>query len=180
MDHTVLNFFVGLRTDWLSFLMMVATYAGSTIIISGLTFLVLISFYFHKHYNRILPLIITVGGSTVTTYIIKHLFMRPRPLEAMYIENTSSFPSGHATAAMALYGFLIYTLWKHDKHTFKKPLMIFLALLITLIGISRLYLGVHYLSDVLAGYAIGLIWLFVGIKLQKYLLKREQKKTNSL
>lgn len=172
IDQVVLNFFVNIRVEWLTFVMLIVTYCGSYLIVSGLTFLSAVSFYIHKHTARILPLLVTVGGSTITTYIIKHIFYRARPIsEALYLETGSSFPSGHATVAMALYGFLLYTIWKHDKHALKKPFMIFLFTLIILIGISRLYLGVHYLSDVLVGYAVGFVWLLLSIKLHKYILR---------
>lgn len=172
MDQSVLNFFVGSRLEWLSFAVLIITYSGSYVVVIGLTLLSAISFYIHKHTARILPLLMIVGGSAATTFVIKHIFFRARPLtEALYLETSSSFPSGHATAAMALYGFLVYIIYKHDKHHFKKPLMIFLSLLIILIGASRLYLGVHYLSDVLTGYFIGLIWIILSIKLYKYLLR---------
>jgi undecaprenyl-diphosphatase len=167
IDQSVLSFFASNRIEWLSFLMLVITYSGSYVVVGGLTFLSAVSFYIHKHTARILPLLIAVGGSATTTYVLKHIFYRARPLGSLYLETDSSFPSGHTTAAMALYGFLLYTIWKHDKHCLKNPLIIFLIILIALIGISRLYLGVHYLSDVLAGYAIGFIWLLLSIKLHK-------------
>lgn len=180
IDQVVLNFFVSNRVEWLSFIMLVVTYSGSYLLVSGLTFLSAVSFYINKHTARILPFLVTIGGSAITAYVIKHIFYRARPIaEALYLETGSSFPSGHATMAMALYGFILYSIWKHDKHYLKKPFMIFLFALIILVGISRLYLGVHYLSDVLIGYAIGLIWLFVGVRLHKYLLHREQIKTNN-
>ena len=181
IDTSTLNFFVSIRAEWLAFVMLVITYSGSYLIVSGLTFLSAVSFYIHKHTARILPLLVAIGGSTITTYILKHIFYRARPIaEALYLETGSSLPSGHATAAMALYGFLIYAIWKHDKHHLKNPLIIFLAVLIVLVGISRLYLGVHYVSDVLAGYAVGFVWLLLSIKLHKYLLHRQQIKINNL
>jgi len=170
IDQGVLNFFVDIREGWLTFVMFVITYCGSYMVIIGLTLLSAGSFYIHKHAARILPLFMAVGGSAITTYSIKHLFYRARPIaEALYLETGSSFPSGHATAAVDLYGFLLYTIWRHDKHHLKNPLIILLFALIALVGISRLYLGVHYLSDVLAGYVIALIWLFLAAKLHKYL-----------
>jgi len=180
LNQSILSFFVGVRTDWLNFTVMVITYAGSYMIIIGLTVLSGISFFIHKHYARILPLLIVVGGSAATTYTLKHFFYEARPLAALYFESGSSFPSGHATAAMALYGFLLFTIWKHDNHCLKKGFIFFLIILIALVGMSRLYLGVHYLTDVLAGYTIGLIWLFAGAKLHEYLLHREQHKLNNL
>jgi membrane-associated phospholipid phosphatase len=170
-DQSVLNFFVSMRTDWLIFLMLIVTYLGNAIIVAILTTFSAVSFYIHKHSVRIFPLLVSVGGSTVTVYILKILINRPRPLAIIYPEFESSFPSYHATAAIALYGFLLYTIWKFDRHILKKPFIIFLFILIAFIGISRLYLGEHYLSDVLAGYIIGFVWLFVSIKLHKYILR---------
>lgn len=168
IDQAVLNFFATNRVEWLSFVMFVITYSGSYIVISSLTFLSAISFYIHKHTHRILPLLTVIGGSTITTYIIKHIFYRARPVaEAFYLETGSSFPSGHATAAMALYGFFLYTIWRFDKHHLKNPFIIFLVALIIFVGVSRLYLAVHYLSDVLAGYLVGFIWLLISARLIK-------------
>ncbi|OHA86742.1 MAG: hypothetical protein A3A96_01650 [Candidatus Zambryskibacteria bacterium RIFCSPLOWO2_01_FULL_39_39] len=167
IDQAVLNFFTNNRVEWLSFLMLVITYAGSYLVAGSLSLLSAISFYIHKHTYRILPLFLTVAGSTISTFILKNIFYRARPVEAIYIENSFSFPSGHATVAMALYGFIFYVIWKHDKHHLRNPFIIFLAVLIVLIGLSRLYLGVHYLSDVLIGYTVGLFWLFISIRLTK-------------
>jgi len=168
IDQSILNFFISSRVEWLSFLFLVITYCGSYVIIGGLTLLSTLSFYVHKHYQRILPLFVSVGGSAVTVYLLKHIFYRARPVaEALYLETSSSFPSGHATMAMALYGFIFYTIWTHEKHHLKKSFIIFLAILILLVGVSRLYLGVHYLSDVLVGYIIGLVWLWISHLISK-------------
>lgn len=176
IDQSVLNFFVANRVEWLVFSMLVITYLGNAAMIGILTFLSAVSFYIHKHVRRILPLLVSVGGTSVTVYLLKHIFNRARPplIDAFYPEIGSSFPSYHAAAAVALYGFFLYTIWKHDKHALKKPFMIFLFALIALVGISRLYLGVHYFSDVLVGYLVGFVWLLLSIKLHKYLLHREQ------
>lgn len=168
IDQNVLNFFINLRVEWLTFLMLIITYSGSYVVIGGLTTLSALSFFIHKHYLRIITLLISVGGSAVTVYLLKNLFYRARPLtEALYLESTYSFPSGHATWAMALYGFIFYTIWTHQKHHLKNPFIIFLGALIILVGASRLYLGVHYLSDVLAGFAIGLLWLWISHSISK-------------
>ena len=176
IDHTILDFFILHRIEWLSFVMMIITYAASYIVVITVTTLSTISFLIHRHYARILPFLITVGGSALTTFLLKNFFDRMRPMEAIYTENSFSFPSGHATAAMALYGFLLYTICKFDKHKLKTPFIFFLTLLILLVGLSRLYLGVHYFSDVLVGYLIGLMWLVLSIKLHKHLLRFEQLK----
>lgn len=163
IDQNVLNFFVSTRVDWFSFLMLIITYSGGYLLIGGLAILSVVSFYIHRHYSRILPLFVSIGGSATTVYLLKHIFYKARPItEAVYLETSSSFPSGHATMAMALYGFIFLTIWQHEKHPLKNKSLILLSLLIIFVGVSRLYLGVHFLSDVLAGYAIGLIWLWIS------------------
>lgn len=173
IDQNVLKFFMQNRTEWLSVFMVSITYAGSYMLIGGTSLLSAASFYIHRHTEKIIPLFTIIGGSAATTYAIKHLFSRARPLtEAFYLETGSSFPSGHATFAMALYGFFIYITWKADEHHLKNPLIIFLAILIFLVGLSRLYLGVHYLSDVLGGYLVGFIWILIGSAVSKSKLSR--------
>ena len=171
LDQSVLNFFTHNRVEGLIFIMLIITYSGSYIVVSGLTFLSALSFYIHKHTARILPLLVAVGGSSITTFILKNILNRERPLGAVYPETDPSFPSGHATVAMALYGFLLYTIWKHDKHYLKNPLIVFLAILIVLIGISRLYLGVHYFTDILAGYLVGFVWILIVSKIENKIEK---------
>jgi len=173
VDQTVLNFFVANRVPWLSFVMLIITYSGSYILVGCLTILSSLSFFIHKHKSSAISLLISVGGSLTFVFILKNIFQKARPMaEAIYLESSYSFPSGHATIAMALYGFILYILWRHDKHHLKNPLIIFLTILIPLIGLSRLYLGVHYLSDVLVGYAIGFIWILISLYIKKKLNKR--------
>jgi len=145
-------------------LFLTITYAGGYNIIGLLTFLTIISFYLHRQRSLIVPIILSVGGSAISVYILKYLFDAPRPLGAsLYLELTPSFPSGHAAFAIAFYGFLIYAIWSADHHVLKHKSILMLGLLIFAICISRLYLGVHYPIDVLFGFMIGLWWLLVGI-----------------
>jgi len=104
----------------------------------------------------------------------KIVFHRPRPEFPVYVETSFSFPSGHATIAIALYGFLAYILIQ-EVHSWKKKVNIFFGaiLLAILIGLSRLYLGVHYVSDILGGYLLGFLWLIVGISIAVYLGSRQ-------
>ena len=103
---------------------------------------------------------------------LKLIFMRERPFDLMIItENGYSFPSGHAMASFGFYGFIIYLIWgmNFDKKA-KIIFSILLGLLILMIGISRIYLGVHYASDVLAGYLISGAYLIIYITLSKRFL----------
>ena len=94
---------------------------------------------------------------------------RPRPIEFRIIdENGYSFPSGHSMVSAAFYGFLIYLIYKNIKNKYLKwGLITILSLLIIFIGISRIYLGVHYTSDVLAGFLISISYLIIFTSLIK-------------
>jgi len=123
-----------------------------------------------KKQKYILPLLLSIFGSETFTFIGKEVFHRARPTVALYKVNSFSFPSGHATIAVSFYGFLTYMMIRETKKWKNKINILFLGfILITLIGFSRLYLGVHYLSDVLGGYLVGGIWLIIGISITEYL-----------
>lgn len=102
---------------------------------------------------------------SIINYVIKQIIQRPRPIGINLInEGGYSFPSGHSTTSMAFYGLLIYLIYKYvNNKIFKTILMVLLSLIILMIGISRIYLGVHYASDVLAGFVLGLLFLLVFI-----------------
>ena len=95
---------------------------------------------------------------TILNQLLKRVLQRPRPTEYRIIEETGySFPSGHSMVSMALYGYLIYLIYKYVENKYVKWILIsLLSVLICLIGISRIYLGVHYTSDVLGGLLISI------------------------
>ena len=102
---------------------------------------------------------------TVLNQLIKRILQRPRPTEYRIIEETGySFPSGHSMVSMAFYGYLIYLIYRFVKNKYLKWIsIVLLSLLICLIGISRIYLGVHYTSDVLGGFLISISYLVIYI-----------------
>jgi len=109
--------------------------------------------------------LVTICGGGIFSLFGKVAFHRQRPSGiAVFTETSFSFPSGHATIATALYGFLVYFLWRQTD-SWRTKLNIFFtgSVFILAIGFSRLYLGVHFLSDVLGGYLLGLLWLNIGI-----------------
>lgn len=102
---------------------------------------------------------------TIINQILKHIFKRSRPTEFRIIDESGySFPSGHSMVSMAFYGYLIYLVYKNIKNKYLKwILIIVLSIIIILIGISRIYLGVHYTSDVLGGYLLSVSYLVLFI-----------------
>lgn len=133
------------------------------IVVSGAIVASLVLWLWRKR-TYIFPLWITIVGSEIFNLLGKLAFHRPRPDVAYYMESGFSFPSGHATIAVAFYGFLTYVLFRESKHWGRKANAIFWGLtIIFAIGLSRLYLGVHFVSDVWGGYLSGLLWLIIGI-----------------
>lgn len=116
--------------------------------------------------------VITIAiSSLVLMLLLKQLFRRKRPLSPLSkAAKGLSFPSGHAIMAVTFYGLLIYIL----QHTISNDLARFLSILwlivlIILIGFSRVYLRVHYASDVIAGFIIGLLWLIISLTVLRLL-----------
>jgi len=115
--------------------------------------------------NRAIKLfvILNLAVSGGLNQLLKRIVQRPRPTEYRLIDESGySFPSGHSMVSAAVYGFLIYLILKKIKSkTLKWSLITILVTLIILIGISRIYLGVHYTSDVLAGFLISISYLVI-------------------
>jgi undecaprenyl-diphosphatase len=168
IDQAILEYFASARVEWLSLLMLAVTYSGGYMVVSLVTCLSAISFYIHKRYRELVSLLISVGGSAISVFLLKNFFDKSRPaISALYEESGFSMPSGHSAMAMALYGFIFVSILRHENHPLKNKSLLLLGLLIALIGLSRLYLGVHYLSDVLAGFTVGLIWVWASRKVIK-------------
>lgn len=111
--------------------------------------------------------------ATILNIILKGILQRPRPTEYRIIDESGySFPSGHSMVSMAFYGFIIYLIYKYVKNKYIKwGLITFLGILITSIGLSRIYLGVHYTSDVIAGFLISISYLIIYISIvKKYII----------
>lgn len=136
--------------------------------------LLLLSFVILAHQRRFrdtLGLVIAVAGSAGIVFLLKDVVERPRPdlFYQAYTETGSSFPSAHAAAAISLYGFLAYLAWRDSSSRIvRAAAFIASAMVILAVGFARLYLGVHYLSDVLAGYLVGGAALFIAIQVLKH------------
>ncbi|SFU75331.1 undecaprenyl-diphosphatase [Nitrosomonas eutropha] len=115
-------------------------------------------------------LVISLLGASLFSVLNKLVFQRLRPDGAVLLEPSYSFPSSHATLSVAFYGFLGYLLIRSAKKWDTRIKLCFVMMgFIFLIGLSRIVLGVHYLSDVWAGYLVGLLWLIVGISVNEWL-----------
>lgn len=115
---------------------------------------------------------------TILNQLLKRILQRPRPTEYRIIEESGySFPSGHSMISMAFYGYLIYLIYKYVENKNVKWILIsLLSVLICLIGISRIYLGVHYTSDVLGGFLISISYLVIYISAVNNVFCRKEVK----
>lgn len=155
-------------------------------IMQGITFLgkheflipanLLLIFYFlvvkkHKWYSIKVPAIAL--SSLALMFLLKNLFGRERPLTPLLEEAKGlSFPSGHALMSVTFYGLIIYIIWQTVKNkNLRLALTIAMIFLILLIGFSRIYLRVHYTTDVIAGFCMGFLWLVLSI----YVIDRFEK-----
>lgn len=143
----------------------------------GAIFLIILTitlFILIKNKKIGLSIILNLIVITGLNQILKYILQRPRPTEYRLIEETGfSFPSGHSMVSMAFYGYLIYLIYKYVKNKDLKWIsIVLLSILICSIGISRIYLGVHYTSDVLGGFLISLSYLIVcTLIVNRYLLE---------
>lgn len=145
-------------------IMKVITWCGSAICLILVSFL---SFFIFKNKKTSIFVWINLISITILNQTLKFILHRPRPTDFRIIEESGySFPSGHSMASMAFYGFLIYLIYKKINNKYLKwGLICFLSILILFIGISRIYLGVHYTSDVLAGFLISIAYLILFVSI---------------
>ena len=146
---------------------------GGAIFLITLTVILFILIKNKKIGLSILTNLVVIAG---LNQVIKRILQRPRPTEYKIIEETGySFPSGHSMVSMAFYGYFIYLIYKYVKNKYVKWISIsLLSLLICLIGISRIYLGVHYTSDVLGGFLISISYLIIYISAaNKFIIEKE-------
>lgn len=161
------------RTEAMTKVMKCVTFLGdaTTLITIGVAVLIIGSKKIYGLFG-----LLNLGLIALVNNGLKFIFRRPRPLiEHLVVETGFSFPSGHSSSAMAFYGFLIYLTIKNCSNKFAKwGIVVALSLVILGIGMSRIYLGVHYPSDVVGSFIYTVGYLLFFIKLfEKALIKRD-------
>ena len=149
----------------------------------GMTILaVVLAAFLWRHGDRywVLSLALAVPGGLLLNTLLKHLYNRSRPTwdDPLLTLSSQSFPSGHAAGSTLFYGFLAaYMLWRMKHAPARILAVLACAFMVALVGFSRIYLGVHYLSDVLAAISMSTVWLVLVLVSVRAFAKRRSKVT---
>ncbi len=176
LDHAVLAALVDARTPFLNVAMRSLTMLGDVRVVLVILCIVGVVLWVQKKRVSCAVLFITVLGSEGVVSLLKHIVERPRPAAALALvaETGSSFPSAHTMAAVCLYGFCTYLVVTRIKNRHRPVVATLGVLLILGIAFSRLYLGVHYLFDVLASLLMGSAFLTAAIAILKFYGKKKE------
>jgi len=164
LDVSFLHLMEQIRVPFLTTFFKSVTYLGEWTVVLPIALLVSAVLILKRKKKQDAILAFISLGGLGSAFLLKNFIHRARPLDGLLNETSFSFPSAHAMISVVFYGFIIYLLLPKIKNRKIKAMKILIAsFLVLFIGFSRLYLGVHYLSDVLAGYIIGAIWLLIGV-----------------
>jgi membrane-associated phospholipid phosphatase len=173
-DFQIIQWVQALITSQLTSVMKFFTFMGSVRAIVFLFLLLCFFMIWRKKVWEAIFLLLAIGGGTVFNLFLKWIFHRERPtLHPLVQETGYSFPSGHSMGSFIFYGMLGYFLFLFfERRAAKAASVVLISLLIFMIGFSRIYLGVHYPSDVLAGFAAGGAWLVICIMGLRVMIER--------
>lgn len=171
LDVGIAGFFQQNRSEMLAKWFYLFTRLCSSPAVLAIAGLLTFIAVWQRRFHALVSILSGLTASTVTAFLGKVYYRIPRPTDGAWYEEFSwSFPSGHATVAVAYYGVLFYLLLHSINHArLKKSVRLLAIVFILLMGFSRIYLGVHYLSDIMAGYAIGLVWFLFSVSLLSWL-----------
>ena len=158
-DNSIYSLISNMISNNMTYFMKLITFLGSAYTIVTITILFILFGKDKKYFS------INLISIFLLNQLLKRIIQRPRPVDINIInESGYSFPSGHSMVSMAVYGLIIYYIYKNmNNKRLKWILILLLSILILLIGFSRIYLGVHFASDVLGGFILSLIWLIIFI-----------------
>lgn len=178
-DMAIISFVQGFESPILTSLMKGFTWLGTGYGVTIMVIIVsLILFVFLKHRTELIFFIVVVVGSSLIDELLKSLFHRDRPSLHRIIEASGfSFPSGHSMTAVAFYSSLAFLLWRHIPSRLGRGVLIFFSVgFILMIGVSRIYLGVHYPSDVIGGYFASGCWVASSIWFYQWYREKSYEK----
>jgi undecaprenyl-diphosphatase len=160
IDTFVLQWIHSHATSVLDVFFLIITTAGNVEILLPVTIIVALYLLYRKQRLNTFIILFSVGGAAAANVVLKLLFHRERPIfwHSLIVETGYSFPSGHAMLSSALIFSLIFIAWRTRWRWWT---IIVGVTVIILIGLSRLYMGVHYPTDIIAGWSVSLAWAFI-------------------
>lgn len=164
-DETIMESVHKNTNSTITTIMKGITFFGSSFFFIGFGIILVFLFIRNNYYKGIIPLFLSTIGTYGVNAILKNIFVRIRPLNYFLIEQGGySFPSGHSMVSMSFYTTMTYLFLKNrEKRTNNLLIWILNFLIIGLIGFSRIYLGVHWPTDVISGYIMGLLMYIIII-----------------
>jgi undecaprenyl-diphosphatase len=179
-DITVFNFLSMHVSNSNTSLMQLFTFLGAHKFLIPANLILIAYFIIKKHRWYSIKIPVVALSSVLLMFFLKMIFHRDRPMSPLLAGAMGfSFPSGHALMSTTFYGLLIFIVFESIKNkVLKWTLIMALSLLVLFIGISRVYLRVHYASDVIAGFCVGVTWLLLSIwvlgKIENYNKEKSQ------
>lgn len=164
-------FLQSIHTSWLTHFLVVFTLLGDKVVIFGFALLMIVWLSWQKHWRAASYLFSVTLFSALSIGAIKHLYHFPRPSGLQHVATSSSFPSGHTGFGLVVLGFTAYLGGLLAEKKWRQVHYVVISILITLIAFSRLYLGAHWLSDILGSLTLGFAILLTGILLHRRYLQ---------
>ncbi|OYX53404.1 hypothetical protein B7Y92_03125 [Candidatus Saccharibacteria bacterium 32-50-13] len=166
-DETVLLAIRQISHSYLDYFFLAVTELAGVTLLSSLSSVIVIWLLHRKYWRGLILFGFSLGGVMILNVLLKLFFSRTRPdLWAHLVTETSySFPSGHATASMTIFILSVYLVSRSRWRRHRNLLLVIGSLYVLLIGLSRMYLGVHYPSDIVAGWASAGLWMTLVIVL---------------
>lgn len=164
----VQNFFVSTRTpDVTEFMYLLTTIFDVSMGFVLLLLAISVLIFRVRGYKYSMLFLSTIGFTTVSVYVLKYIFNTARPLDSVFIAHGGSLPSGHATISVVFFILLNYIFSRSFTNFYRRLFVTLSVVIALLVSISRLYLGVHWLSDVIFGISLGFLISYVSIKVFK-------------
>ncbi len=170
IDANVNSWSASIQTSSLTQLAMIVAYCFDTAPLLAASLLIAACLFYKNYKKHALLLVGSMGGDAAIITMVKMLVHSERPLNGIMQETGFSFPSGHVTSSVVFFGLLTYFVYQYCKSSNGKTLSSTFSVAIAfLVGFDRLYLRVHWFSDILGGYLLGIFWLTFSILAFQYI-----------
>ena len=180
-DTSIIQAVQGSEAPWLTSIMKVFTTIGSTKMVLLICVVTLAVLLYFRQMAQALLFIFAIGGTVVLNQLLKFVFQRARPDSNRLIEISGfSFPSGHTMMATSLYAILAFILWRSARNGARATIAVIAVGMIGMICISRIYLGVHFPSDIVGGLTASTFWILIVTTIYTIMVNKHQAQSKSI